>query len=152
LYYGGEAKNSGFPRLLPHMCHRSHNHSHFVKHFTKWLQLKKSNFTKVATATAVLRIRNPDKGALVPALASFFSGVLWKVRLGAWIYPPFFSNSIEHATRLGRQAPSEAGPPLERLSPNQARPTHRGHHIFSGGPSYPRRTRRSQQPHTTSTP
>jgi hypothetical protein len=55
LYYEGEAKNSGFPRLLPHMWHRSHNHNHFAKHFTKWLQLhQRSHFTRVATATVVL--------------------------------------------------------------------------------------------------
>jgi hypothetical protein len=41
LYNGGEVKNCGFPRLLPpHVTlkiQRSHNHSHFVKHFTKWI-------------------------------------------------------------------------------------------------------------------
>jgi hypothetical protein len=37
------------------MWHGSHNHSHFAKHFTKWLQLHQiSHFTRVATATAVL--------------------------------------------------------------------------------------------------
>jgi hypothetical protein len=37
------------------MWHRSHNHNHFGKHFTKWLQLhQRSHFTRVATATAVL--------------------------------------------------------------------------------------------------
>jgi hypothetical protein len=33
------------------MWHRSHNHNHFAKHFTKWLQLhQRSHFTRVATA------------------------------------------------------------------------------------------------------
>jgi hypothetical protein len=33
------------------MWHRNHNHSHFAKHFTKWLQLhQRSHFTRVATA------------------------------------------------------------------------------------------------------
>jgi hypothetical protein len=37
------------------MWHRSHNHIHFAKHFTKWLQLhQRSHFTRVVTATAVL--------------------------------------------------------------------------------------------------
>jgi hypothetical protein len=37
------------------MWHRSHNHSHFAKHFTKWLQLhQRSHFTRVVTAIAVL--------------------------------------------------------------------------------------------------
>jgi hypothetical protein len=37
------------------MWNRSHNHSHFAKHFTKWLQLyQRSHFTRVTTATAVL--------------------------------------------------------------------------------------------------
>jgi hypothetical protein len=37
------------------MWHRSHNHSHFAKHFTKWLQLhQRSHYFATATATAVL--------------------------------------------------------------------------------------------------
>jgi hypothetical protein len=49
------------------MWHRSHNHSHFAKHFTKWLQLhQRSHFTRVATATAVLDTAEAlPKGPLV---------------------------------------------------------------------------------------
>jgi hypothetical protein len=50
------------------MWHRSHKHSHFAKHFTKWLRLhQRSHYTKVATATAVLPQPKPcQRGLIIP--------------------------------------------------------------------------------------
>jgi hypothetical protein len=50
------------------MWHRSHNYSHFAKHFTNCLQLhQRSHFTGVATATAVLATAEAlPKGPLLP--------------------------------------------------------------------------------------
>jgi hypothetical protein len=54
------------------MWHRSHNHSHFAKHFTKWLQIhQRSHFTRVATTIAVLGTAEAlPKGPLILLLSS----------------------------------------------------------------------------------
>jgi hypothetical protein len=41
--------------LISHKIQGSHNHSHFAKHFTKWLQLhQRSHYFATATVAAVL--------------------------------------------------------------------------------------------------
>jgi hypothetical protein len=54
LYYGGEAKNSGFPRLLPHICIEATTTAILPNTLENGFSFKKNHFTVVATATAVL--------------------------------------------------------------------------------------------------
>jgi hypothetical protein len=62
--------------LISHKIQGSHSHSHFAKHFTKWLQLhQKSHYFATATAAAVLGTAEAlPKGPLVPlGLEVYFS-------------------------------------------------------------------------------
>jgi hypothetical protein len=53
--------------LISHKIQGSHSHSHFVKHFTKWLQLhQRSHYFATATTAAVLAtVEALPKGPLV---------------------------------------------------------------------------------------
>jgi hypothetical protein len=71
------------------MWHRSHNHSHFAKHFTKWLQLhQRSHFIRVATATAVLATAEAlPKGPIIYGSARWFIvafTILYMISLRQW--------------------------------------------------------------------